>query len=254
MELTNMRLRALVILLVVSLVVSFSAVCKKGSPTSPEIITFRGSIAMGNQRLANVRVYLSWDESQSTLTDANGEFRFTGFTGSYFIITPSQPGYAFSPSNYELGSQSRDDLAFAALPASYGSIYNEIAADFSAKNQSDQNVSLYGHFGKVILIDFSADWCGPCRDEAGRLESLFQNYKNKGFQVLTILISGSAAVWADTYKLTFPVLDDTSEGLWNVYGEGYVPLNIILDRNMTIRYKAAGFNESVIIDRIKKYL
>lgn len=254
-----MKSRTFLILLVLSFAVSFLPDCKKGSPTSPSplqpgAVTFKGSISLGGQRLADVRVYLSWDASQSTQTNANGEFEFKGFSGSHFIITPSLQGHAFSPSNYTLASQPRNDLNFAAQAASFGSKPDEIAADFSAKNQSAQNVTLYEHFGKVILIDFSADWCGPCRDEAGSLERRFQDNKDKGFQIITILISGSPADWANEYKLTFPVLDDTSESLWNIYGEGYVPLNIVLDRNMTIRYKQAGYSESTIIDTIKKYL
>lgn len=255
----DMKLKAFLALLIIFLAVSFLAVCKKGSPTSPSppqpsLLTFKGYVSFGGQRLANVGVYLSWDASQSTRTNANGEFEFKGFTGSHFVITPSQPGYAFSPSNYELGSQSRNDLSFTVQPASYGSKIADIAADFSAKDQSGQSVNLYQHFGKVILINFSADWCGPCRDEATHLERLYQDNKDKGLQILTILISGSPAAWADQYKLTFCVLDDNSESLWSVYGEGYVPLNIVLDRNMTIRYKQAGYYESVIIDRIKRYL
>ena len=251
-----MRFKAVIIPVVTFLVVSFLSVCKKGSPTgpSPSAISFRGTISSGAGRLADVVVYLSWDASQTTRTNANGEFEFKGFAGSQFVITPSQPGLAFSPSNYELGSQSRNDLSFTVQPASYGSNVNDIAADFSAKGQSGQNVNLYQHFGKVILIDFSADWCGPCRDEAGQLETVFQNHKNKGFQIITLLISGSPATWANEYKLTFPVLDDKPQYVWSIYGEGYVPLNIVLDRNMTIRYKRAGYYESTIVDTIKKYL
>ena len=141
-----------------------------------------------------------------------------------------------------------------AQPASFGSKPEEIAADFSAKNQSGHYVTLYEHFGRVILIDFSADWCGPCRDEAGHLESLYQNNKDKGFQIIRILTGGSPAAWADDYNLTFPVLDDTSWKLCDIYGEDYVPLNIILDRNMTIRYKESGYEESSIANTIKKYL
>ncbi len=139
-------------------------------------------------------------------------------------------------------------------PPSYGSKVGDTAADFSAIDQRGQTISLYQYYGKVILINFSADWCGPCREEAGHLEALFQNYKARGFQIITLLISGSPADWASQYKLTFPVLDDNSQTLWNIYGEGYVPLNIILDRKMTIRYKEAGYDESSIISQIEKYL
>lgn len=144
-----MKIRTFLILLVFSLVMSLLPNCKKGSPTSPAppAVVFKGSISFGGQRLANTRVYLSWDASQSTQTNANGEFEFRGFTGSHFIITPSLLGYAFSPSNYTLASQPRNDLNFAAQPASFGSKPDEIAADLSARNQSGQNVSLYEHFG-----------------------------------------------------------------------------------------------------------
>jgi len=252
-----MRLKAPIFLLASCLVASLSPACKKGSPTSPEppsSATFKGTISSGSQRLADVSVYLSRDASQSTRTNANGEFQFSGFSGNSFIITPSLEGSAFEPSNYELGKQSRNDLNFTAQAASFGSTIGQIAADFSAKNQNRQNVSLYGHFGKVILLDFSADWCGPCRDEAGHLEKVFQDYKDRDLEIITILISGSPATWANTYNLTFPVLDDNSESLWSIYGEGYVPLNIVLDRNMTIRFKEAGYNESTITNAIKKYL
>jgi peroxiredoxin len=251
-----MRAKAILFSLAVSLGVSLLPACKKGSPTSPDSpeIKFKGTISQGNQRLAGIKVFLSWGSSQARETNANGEFEFSGFTGNQFIITPSLQGVGFSPSNYVLAFQSRNDLNFTAQAPSFGSIIDQVAADFSARNQSGQNVSLYAHFGKVILIDFSANWCGFCRDEAGHLEKVFQDYKDRDFEVITLLISGSPADWASFYKLTFPVLDDNSERLWSIYGEDYLPLNILLDRNMTIRYKESGYDESTITNTIKKYL
>jgi peroxiredoxin len=130
----------------------------------------------------------------------------------------------------------------------------DTAADFTAKDQNNQDVSLYDHSGKVILFDFSADWCGPCRDEMPHLEELYNEYKERGFQVITLLISGDPSTWAQTYNLTFPVLDDNNESIWDAYGEGYVPLNIVVDRNYVIGYKVAGFDETAIRAIIEQYL
>ena len=130
----------------------------------------------------------------------------------------------------------------------------DYAENFTAVDQNDQNVSLSSYFGKVILINFSADYCPACQAEATHLEALFQLYKDQGFVIITLFLQGSISTWAQQYGLTFPVLDDSSYAVWNKYGDTHIPLNIIIDRGMTIQYKKAGYNEGEIKREIEKYL
>jgi peroxiredoxin len=135
-----------------------------------------------------------------------------------------------------------------------GTRVGDKALNFTAKDQNNQNVSLYNYLGQVVLFNFSADWCGPCRTEATHLEALHQEYRARGVQVITILTSGSVSLWAQNYGLTFPVLNDNDESIWKEYGEGSVPLNVIMDRDGIIRYKRAGYYEAQIKNKIEEYL
>jgi hypothetical protein len=60
--------------------------------------------------------------------------------------------------------------------------------------------------------------------------------------------------WAHEYNLTFPVLSDWSENVHRNYATGWLPVNIILDRNMTIRAGFGDYDESAFLAVIKKYL
>tara|TARA_A100000164_G_scaffold253617_1_gene225943 strand:- start:168 stop:485 length:318 start_codon:yes stop_codon:yes gene_type:complete len=58
--------------------------------------------------------------------------------------------------------------------------------------------------------------------------------------------------WAEKFNLTYPLLDDSEGGkIYNYFGNGVVPYNVVIDRNMKLIYSSPGFNKDEIIDAIK---
>lgn len=231
--------------------------CKSGGPTGPDTdlsLELSGTITLSSDPFPGVDVYLSWGVSRKATTGTDGKFSFTNLFSGNYIITPSKLGVAFSPSNYNIGSQSRYDLDFTTISTSPGSNVDEMATNFTAKNQNNEDISLYDFHGKVILMDFAADWCGPCREKAQNAEQFYQQYKDRGFMYILIIIEGDPRIWADTYGITFPVLDDNTWAIYNVYRRTSIPLPHVLDRNCTIRYKTEGWNKSAVENAINKFL
>jgi len=71
----------------------------------------------------------------------------------------------------------------------------EMAPDFSLNNPKNSKVSLSSFRGKVVMIDFWASWCGPCRVANPSVERIYQKYKAKGFEVLGISIDSKKKAW-----------------------------------------------------------
>jgi len=251
-----MKFKHLILLFLIFCLI-LSGACKKGIPTGPDTdlsLEFSGAITLNQDPFSSVDVYLSWSSSSKTTTSADGKFSFSNLLSGSYIITPSHSGYAFNPSNYEVGSQTRSDLNFAAVSPLPGTNEDDMATNFTAKDQNDEDVSLYDFHSKVILMDFAADWCGPCREKAQEAEQFYQEYKDRGFMYILIIIEGDPKIWADTYGLTFPVLDDNSWAIYNIYRKTSIPLPHVLDRNCTIRYKTEGWNKSEVENIINRYL
>jgi peroxiredoxin len=249
----------LVLLFLISGALCVGSACRGGSPGSseppPPEYTLSGTVTLEGEGLAGVDVLLSGATSGSARTDGRGAYTFANVSGDRFLITPRLEGFTFEPASYNVGGATRTDLDFAATEESGDSLIGRTAPDFAAVDQNGLPVALSSYLGKVIFIDFCADWCGSCRVEASKLEALSQKYKDRGLQVLTVLIDGSAAAWAAEYGLTFPVIEDTTGAISAPYMTGWVPVNVIIDRDMIIRFhQAIDYDEALFTSIIESYL
>ncbi len=130
-------------------------------------------------------------------------------------------------------------LSAASLPQ-----IGQAAPDFTLKDATGKNISLSSLKGRVIMINFWATWCPPCRQEMPSMEMLFQEYNKKGFEILAISSDsqGEKIVkpFMEFYELSFTALMDTDGKVHSAYGITSIPTTYIVDKKGAIAQKFMG--------------
>jgi peroxiredoxin len=117
----------------------------------------------------------------------------------------------------------------------------QTAADISLPDANGKTISLSEFKGRVILIDFWASWCGPCRHNNPRLVKLYNKYHNKGFEIYGISLDDNASSWRRAVKhdkLSWTqVIDDKgwAASSANIYGVDMIPSSFLIDQHGIIR-------------------
>ncbi len=134
------------------------------------------------------------------------------------------------------------------------------APDFALRSLGDANVRLSEHLGEVVLINFWATWCGPCRQEMPLLDALYSKYQRAGLVMLGINIDeerADAVEMAETLKVTYPILFDERKDVSRAYQLGTMPLTVLIDREGVVRYVSEGFKpgyEKLYTDKLRELL
>lgn len=108
------------------------------------------------------------------------------------------------------------------------------APEFTLKDVNGRNVSIASLRGKVVLINFWATWCPPCRAEMPSMNRLYREYKGKGLEVLAISTDNSASKVKDYISknsLSFQVLMDDNIKVARQYKVFSLPTTFLIDRN-----------------------
>jgi thiol-disulfide isomerase/thioredoxin len=122
------------------------------------------------------------------------------------------------------------------------------APDFNLKTLSGKEITLSGLKGRVVLLDFWATWCGPCKDSIPHLLKLYKTNEAKGFEIVGISLDKkdpeAVRRFVKSMGIPYPVLI-APEGFERNYGVSALPTCLLIDKEGRTRERFIGFNSVI---------
>src|SRR5690625_4673750 len=115
----------------------------------------------------------------------------------------------------------------------------EPAPDFTLKTNTGENLRLAEQRGKVVMINFWASWCAPCRQEMPFLDELYQRYERAGFTLFGVNVeqdNSAAQRFLEEIEVSFPILFDPTSDVSRAYQVSAMPTTVMVDRDGQVRY------------------
>ena len=127
-----------------------------------------------------------------------------------------------------------------------------LAADFSLPDLTGQQIKLSNYRGKVVLLDFWATWCEPCRREIPQFVQLQEAYRQQGFQVVGVSLDDEAEPVREFYrgfKMNYPVVMGNAKLAEKYGGILGLPIAFLIGRDGRIYHKHIGETASSVLER-----
>jgi peroxiredoxin len=131
------------------------------------------------------------------------------------------------------------------------------APDFSLPARDGGQVRLSELRGQVVMINFWATWCGPCRQEMPLLQQIHTKYEPLGFTMLGVNVepdSVAAQNWLKGMPVTFPILFDRKSEVSSSFGVEAMPSTVLIDREGHVRHVHRGYkpgDEAIYADLVR---
>ena len=136
----------------------------------------------------------------------------------------------------------------ATALAAAAAVPSGIAPDFTLRTADGINLRLPGQRGRVVMVNFWATWCAPCRQEMPHLNRLYDKYRGSGFVLLGVNVDddpAQAVAAAARLGLKFPVLLDAEKKVSRQYDLSSMPSTVLIDRDGRVRQVHRGYREGV---------
>lgn len=164
------------------------------------------------------------------------------------IVSLSATKFLNQQSELPLMTQLEDSLTAAWPQNRYVSDYRNLMAglkklppgsaapEITAKTPDGKPLSLSDYKGKIVLVDFWASWCAPCRRENPAIVELYKKYKGKDFEIFGVSLDDNQAAWTNAIandKITWPQVSELKKWDSEVvkqYNIDAIPFSVLIDR------------------------
>jgi len=150
-------------------------------------------------------------------------------------------------------------LSILTLTLAYSAFAGEKAPQFSLNNMNGEKVALAEFTGKVVLIDFWATWCPPCKMEIPHFNELYTAYKDKGLVILGISLDKGGNKTLDAFlknnTVKYPILigNNTISNVYQRYikeeERNAIPFTFLIDKKGEISQVWVGYNEKSVFEK-----
>ncbi len=159
--------------------------------------------------------------------------------------------------------KSSDTNTPGTQPTVEGINVGNIALKFTETDSQGNAISLESFKGKVIVLTFSAMWCGPCRAEVSELMNLYNTYKAQGLEIIQCVYQDEdgnpsdltdLSRWMNEFGITFAVFSDSDRSTVDAWKFNAIPFNVVIDRDFIIKARVIGYDPGAIESHVKNAL
>ena len=139
-------------------------------------------------------------------------------------------------------------------------VIGEPAPDFTLQSRAGDTVTLSALKGDVVVINFWATWCPPCRQEMPLLDQIYGRYQRLGFTLLGVNVEQDSRLadrFLDDVPVSFPILLDPTEEVGRLYQVPAMPTTVIVDRRGIVRFIHYGYragDEAIVQDEVRRLI